>query len=68
MNDMDYENDAPPDLALALGGGGARGIAHIVVLEALDELGIVPCAIAGSSMGASSTAGGNAWLAASLCV
>ena len=23
--------------ALALGGGGARGLAHIVVLEALDE-------------------------------
>lgn len=52
MNDMNLEADIIPDLALALGGGGARGIAHIVVLEALDELGIVPCAIAGSSMGA----------------
>jgi NTE family protein len=52
MNDMDFEQDDTPDLALALGGGGARGIAHIHVLEALDELGIVPCAIAGSSMGA----------------
>lgn len=37
---------------LALGGGGARGLAHIHVLETLDELGIRPCAIAGSSIGA----------------
>ena len=39
-------------LALALGGGGARGIAHIAVLEVLDEMGVVPTAIAGSSVGA----------------
>lgn len=39
-------------VALALGGGGARGLAHIVVLEALDELGIKPVAIAGTSIGA----------------
>jgi NTE family protein len=38
--------------ALALGGGGARGIAHIAVLEAIDELGLRPAAIAGSSIGA----------------
>jgi NTE family protein len=37
--------------ALALGGGGARGLAHIAVLEALDELGVKPAAIAGSSIG-----------------
>jgi NTE family protein len=36
---------------LALGGGGARGFAHIVILEALDELGIAPCMIAGTSIG-----------------
>jgi NTE family protein len=41
-----------PTIALALGAGGARGLAHIVVLEALDELGVKPIAIAGSSMGA----------------
>lgn len=41
-----------PTLALALGAGGARGLAHIVLLEALDELGIQPTAIAGTSMGA----------------
>ncbi len=39
-------------LAIALGGGGARGIAHIVVLEVLDELGVRPTAIAGTSAGA----------------
>ena len=41
-----------PTLAIALGGGGARGLAHIVVLEALDELGVRPVAIAGTSIGA----------------
>lgn len=39
-------------LALALGAGGARGLSHIAVFEALDELGIKPVAIAGSSIGA----------------
>jgi NTE family protein len=38
--------------ALALGGGGARGLAHIAVLEAIDELGHKPIAIAGTSIGA----------------
>lgn len=38
--------------ALALGGGGARGLAHIVVLETLDEMGVKPTAIAGTSIGA----------------
>lgn len=41
-----------PRVALSLGGGGARGIAHIAVIEALDEMGIRPVAIAGSSIGA----------------
>jgi NTE family protein len=39
-------------IGLALGGGGARGLAHIPMLEAFDELGIKPAIIAGSSMGA----------------
>jgi NTE family protein len=42
----------PKRIALALGSGGARGLAHIPVLEAFDELGISPSAIAGCSMGA----------------
>jgi NTE family protein len=37
--------------ALALGGGGARGLAHIAVIEALDEMGVKPTAIAGTSIG-----------------
>jgi NTE family protein len=41
-----------PTFALALGGGGARGLAHIAVLEALDDMGRKPVAIAGSSVGA----------------
>ena len=39
-------------VALALWGGGARGLAHIVVAEALDEMGVKPAAIAGTSIGA----------------
>ncbi len=38
--------------ALALGGGGARGLAHIAVLEALDDMSARPAAIAGTSIGA----------------
>jgi NTE family protein len=38
--------------ALALGAGGARGLAYIAIFEALDELGQKPVAIAGSSIGA----------------
>jgi NTE family protein len=41
-----------PTFGIAFGGGGARGLAHIHVIEALDELGIRPVAIAGSSIGA----------------
>ncbi len=41
-----------PTIGLALGGGAARGLAHIIVLEALDALGVRPAVIAASSMGA----------------
>lgn len=43
---------ASPGIALALGGGGARGIAHIAFLEVFDELGIRPARIVGTSIGA----------------
>jgi NTE family protein len=46
-----------PTFALALGGGGARGLSHIHIIEALDELGIRPVAISGSSIGAIMGAG-----------
>lgn len=41
-----------PTVAVAFGGGGARGIAHIHIIETLDAMGIKPVAIAGSSIGA----------------
>lgn len=40
------------DLALVLSGGGARGVAHLGVLRTLEDSGIRPDCIAGSSMGA----------------
>ena len=39
-------------VGVALGGGAARGWAHIGVLRALEEAGIVPDIIAGTSIGA----------------
>jgi len=41
-----------PEIALVLGAGGARGLSHIAVLEAFDELGLKPAQIAGCSIGA----------------
>ncbi|MBZ0269973.1 patatin-like phospholipase family protein, partial [bacterium] len=41
-----------PRLGLALSGGTARGLAHIGVLRALEEQGIRPDFVAGTSMGA----------------
>jgi len=41
-----------PRFGLALGGGGARGFAHIGVLERLEKIGIRPDVITGASMGA----------------
>lgn len=41
-----------PRIGLALGGGGARGLAHILMLEVLDELRVRPSIIAGTSIGA----------------
>lgn len=39
-------------IGLTLGGGGAKGFAHIPVLEVFDELGIKPYCISGTSIGA----------------
>lgn len=46
-----------PTVAIAFGGGGARGLAHIHVIEVLDELGIRPVAITGASIGSIMGAG-----------
>ncbi|MFE3869446.1 patatin-like phospholipase family protein [Flavobacterium sp. LS2P90] len=40
-----------PKVVLVLSGGGAKGIAHIPLLQALDSLHIVPDLIVGNSMG-----------------
>lgn len=42
----------PPRVALVLGGGGLKGFAHIGALRALEERGIRPVVIAGTSIGA----------------
>jgi NTE family protein len=42
---------APPKIALALGGGAARGFAHVGVIKALEAQGIHPDIIVGTSAG-----------------
>jgi NTE family protein len=44
--------DRAPDVALVLGSGGPRGFAHIGVLKVLDEMGVRPDLVVGSSAGA----------------
>ena len=39
-------------IGIAFGGGGARGLAHIAIIETFEELGIKPSLISGSSIGA----------------
>ncbi len=46
------ESRERPTIGLALGGGAARGAAHIGVLRALEEHGLKPDYIAGTSIGA----------------
>ncbi|MGP5179011.1 MULTISPECIES: patatin-like phospholipase family protein [Psychrobacter] len=42
---------APPNIALVLGGGGAKGFAHVGVIKALEANGIKPTLIVGTSVG-----------------
>lgn len=39
-------------IGLALGGGGAKGLAHVPILEEFDRAGVAPSSIAGTSIGA----------------
>ena len=41
----------PPQIGLALGGGAARGFAHIGVIQVLEEAGIRPDLVIGTSAG-----------------
>jgi len=50
--DSEASNENRPRIGLALGGGAARGWAHIGVINALAELEIAPEIVAGSSIGA----------------
>lgn len=48
---MDSIRQYRPTVALVLGGGGARGMAHLGVLKYLEELGIPVDLVGGTSMG-----------------
>ncbi|AHF86650.1 hypothetical protein RLEG3_12765 [Rhizobium leguminosarum bv. trifolii WSM1689] len=48
---------AVPDSGSSSKGSAARGLSHIHVIETLDELGIRPVAVSGSSIGAIMAAG-----------
>ncbi len=39
-------------VGIALGGGGVRGLAHVPILQVLDDLQMRPAVISGSSIGA----------------
>lgn len=52
MNTTGLARGRPPLFALVLGGGAARGAAHIGVLRALVEEGLLPDLLVGVSMGA----------------
>lgn len=46
-----FAQEKKPKVVLVLSGGGAKGVAHIPLLQALDSLHIVPDLIVGNSMG-----------------
>lgn len=49
---MPVAHASAPRIGVALGGGSARGLTHIPYIEAMDELGLKPSIIAGTSIGA----------------
>lgn len=58
--DRQEPKQSRPRIGLALGGGAARGWAHIGILRTLNKAGIKPDVVAGTSMGALA---GGAWAA-----
>lgn len=52
MNQEEKATPPAPVVGLALGSGSARGWAHIGVIQGLEELGIQPKVVAGTSIGA----------------
>jgi len=53
------KNEHMPRIGIALGGGSARGLSHIPFIEAMDELGLRPSVISGTSIGALIGSGSN---------
>lgn len=49
---VEAAEDPAPSIGLALGSGGAGGLAHIAMLEVFEELSLRPATISGSSIGA----------------
>ena len=49
---QDDHEGSGPTIGLTLGGGGARGLAHILAIEVFEEMGLQPKLIAGCSIGA----------------
>lgn len=50
-NDKNVAVIKPYHFGLALSGGGARGFAHVGALKVLDEMGVRPDIISGTSAG-----------------
>lgn len=51
QKDSQQPTGRQPRIGVALGGGSARGLTHIPFIEAMDEMGIKPDVIAGTSIG-----------------
>lgn len=47
-----WNNEKSPNIGLVLSGGGIRGVAHIGLIKALEEMNIRPTHISGTSAGA----------------
>lgn len=52
MTEIGDQTPHKPVVGLALGSGSARGWAHIGVIQALEEIGVQPQVVAGTSIGA----------------
>lgn len=52
LRSIAHATGEPPRTILVLGGGGMKGIAHVGVWKALEEAGVRPDAIIGTSIGA----------------
>jgi len=51
-HDSRYKEVKAMKVGIALGGGGVRGLAHVPILQVLDDLQVRPAVISGASMGA----------------